>query len=193
MAGTTGDGADTSSSLLSRVRAQDEDAWRDLVGWIGPFVLRWCVRAGVEPGQAEDVAQDVFVRVWNAMPTFRRDEAGQSFRGWVYAITRNRVIDHFRARDPAGPLPEHLPQQSDPGEADDLRRDAIHLLVRSCVAQYAGDRGFRAFQRTAVDGLTSAQAAAELGMTDEAVRKHKARWIRRLRDLLEARFSELLG
>ncbi|MGL4552902.1 MAG: RNA polymerase sigma factor [Gemmataceae bacterium] len=193
MAGTTGDGADTSSSLLSRVRAQDEDAWRDLVRWIGPFVLRWCGRAGVEPAIAEDLAQEVFVRVWNGMPTFRRDGPGQSFRGWVYTITRNRVIDHFRARDAAVPLPDHLPDQSDPGEADDFRREAIQLLVRSCVAVHAGDVGFRAFQRTAVDGLTSRQAGAELGLTDEAVRKHKARWTRRLRDLLEERFSELLG
>ncbi|NBO92744.1 MAG: sigma-70 family RNA polymerase sigma factor [Planctomycetia bacterium] len=193
MAGTDSASDDTNSSLLSRVRIREENAWIELVNWIGPFVMRWCIRAGVDPSQAEDIAQEIFVRIWNSMPNFRRNEIGQSFRGWVYTITRNCIVDYYRSRDSAGPLPDQLPDRSDPSEADDLRREAIQLLVRKCVSIHGADVGFRAFHRTAVDGLTSKQAADELGLSHEAVRKHKARWSRRLRDLLEERFCELLG
>jgi RNA polymerase sigma-70 factor (ECF subfamily) len=185
---------DTSSSLLSRARNHDAAAWLRLVEWIGVFILRWCRRAGLQAADRDEVAQQVLINVWRGLATFRRDRPGDSFRGWVYTITRNCIHDlrARRQRDPA-PLPMDLPAEVDPSEADDLKRRALRLLIQDVVARNANEAGFRAFYRTAVDGLPAAEVARELGVSAELVRQHKSRWTKRLRDQLREQFGELLG
>ena len=71
------------SSLLLRLRADDPAAWRGLLHLYGPLVYRWCRRAGVGPEDARDVGQEVFRTVARKLADFRRDRAGDSFRGWL--------------------------------------------------------------------------------------------------------------
>jgi hypothetical protein len=86
-----------------------------------------------------------------------------------------------------------VPAEADPTEAQDLQRSALQLLVEEVVARHGTDPGFRAFYRTAVDGLPAVAVAEELGLGAEAVRQHKSRWVKRLRDRLAERFGGLLG
>jgi RNA polymerase sigma-70 factor, ECF subfamily len=183
---------ETRSSLLLRVRDQDAEAWRQLVLWIGPFILRTCRKAGLQATDADDVSQSVLETVWSRLHTFRKDNPRDSFRGWVYTITRNRVID-FRRRPTPRPLPSvELPDTPDPAEAGELENRALSLILREAAVRHAADPGFKAFYRTAVDGLTAPQAAAELGLTAWAVRQHKSRWIARLRERLRDEYGPLL-
>jgi RNA polymerase sigma-70 factor, ECF subfamily len=186
--------SDTSSSLLARIRDQDPDAWIQIVEWIGPFILRWCRRANLQAADCDEVSQQVLINVWRQLGAFHKDRPGDSFRGWVYIITRNCVRDLLaRRRGAPGPLPAGLAAEADPAEADDLQKRALRLLIRGAIAKYANDRGFKAFYRTAVDGLTAQQAAQELGLSADVVRQHKSRWIKRLRDRLHEQFGGLLG
>ena len=50
----------TSLTLLQRLRANDNDAWRVTVQLYTPLVYHWCARGGVRGADAEDVAQEVF-------------------------------------------------------------------------------------------------------------------------------------
>jgi RNA polymerase sigma factor (sigma-70 family) len=86
----------TSVSLLQRVKAQDGDAWRRLTELYGPTVYGWCRRAGLSPDDAADVGQEVFRAVVTAVDGFRRDQPGDSFRGWLCTITQNKIRDHWR-------------------------------------------------------------------------------------------------
>jgi RNA polymerase sigma-70 factor (ECF subfamily) len=195
---------DTSSSLLARVRKQDADAWLQLVKWIGPFILGWCRRARLQPADGEDVCQQVLTNVWRRLDTFRTELPGHSFRGWVYVITKNCIADLQEqrrralagerlasARPQAGPAAE-LPAEDDPAAAHDWKQRALQLLIQEVIALHANDRGFRAFYRTAVDGLSAVAAAQELGLSADVVRQHKSRWIKRLRDQLRKQFGDLL-
>jgi RNA polymerase sigma-70 factor (ECF subfamily) len=195
---------DTSSSLLARARQYDADAWLQLVKWIGPFVLNWCRRARLQAADCEDVSQQALANIWRRLGTFRKDSPGHSFRGWVYVITKNCIADlHERRRRAqaadrlaAGrPLPEpavELPAEDDPAAAHSWKQRALQLLIRDVVAAHANDRGFRAFYRTAVDGLSAVAVAQELGLSADVVRQHKSRWIKRLRDQLRKQFGDLL-
>jgi RNA polymerase sigma-70 factor (ECF subfamily) len=182
----------TDSGLLSRAVRQDADAWLQLVRWIGPSILRWCRRAGLQPADCDDLAQGVLQTVWLRLATFNKDRAGHTFRGWVYVITRNRIIDLLR-RDAPSQLPTiDLPAAVEPAEAGDLKRRAIALVLQDIVARHAADVGFKAFYRTAVDGCPAPDVARELGLQPWTVRQHKSRWTRRLRDQLKEQFGELL-
>ena len=183
----------TSSSLLARAKTRDADAWLQLVRWIGPFILKSCHRAGLQAADCDEVSQQVLINIWRGLAAFRKDQPSHSFRGWVYAITRNCILDLLARKSvEPGPLPPGLPADSDPSDAQNLKRRAVALLIQEIVASHRNDIGFQAFYRVAVDGLTAVQVAGELGLSADAVRQHKSRWVKRLRDRLHEKFGELL-
>ena len=73
---------------LARCRAGDALAWRRLYDQHFPLVFRLSIRMGVSEREAADVAQEVFLRVWRGLGSFRGDSL---FRTWLYRITLNEV------------------------------------------------------------------------------------------------------
>jgi RNA polymerase sigma-70 factor (ECF subfamily) len=73
---------------------QDAKALSDLFEIYGPKLKGWLMARGVGNGTAEDIVQDVMIKVWTGAHMF--DPAKASFATWVYRMTRNRWIDHQR-------------------------------------------------------------------------------------------------
>ncbi len=88
-----GSSTPTSSSLLERVNANDDQAWQRLIALYGPVVYSWCLHAHLKPEDAADVGQDVFLAVSRKIAHFRRDRPGDSFRGWLWTITNHKICD----------------------------------------------------------------------------------------------------
>ena len=103
----------TSRSLLYRARDHDQSAWDRIFYLYRPLVLYWCGRRGVRDADAEDVLQEVFRGVAAGLASFRHDRPGDTFRGWLYGITHNQLLMHFRRR-------QHQPQAV--GGSDALAR-----------------------------------------------------------------------
>ena len=189
----------TSLSLLQRARANDGDAWSRVESLYGPLVRLWCRRAGLGAEDAEDVCNEVFASAAAHLGGFRRDRPGDTFRGWLRAITRNAVRAH-RRRHGGRPQAEggsdalgRLQGLEDPlaGSRDEEESEA-GLLYRRAVEQVRGEfeeRTWRAFWLTVIEGRSPAALGAELGVSAAAVRQAKSRVLRRLReelgDLLE--------
>src|SRR3954454_6421981 len=76
----------TSPTLVEGVKRGDPDAWGRLARLYGPLVYAWCRQAGLQPADAEDVLQDVFVTVAARVGEFRHGRAGDTFRGWLWTI-----------------------------------------------------------------------------------------------------------
>jgi RNA polymerase sigma-70 factor (ECF subfamily) len=144
--------------------------------------------------------QNVFLAVATRIGDFRRDTPADSFRGWLWGITRFKVADHYRAREssPAaaggstalGHLHELSdgigPPNPDPSEADD-RTEILHRALEMIRADFAANT-WQAFWRCAVDGHPATDVARDLNMTPDAVYQAKARVLRRVRE----EFAELL-
>ena len=148
----------------------------------------------MQPNDAADIVQDVFQRVLSHLDDFHRCQPGESFRGWVYRIARNRTLDHFRQskRQPnavggsdANDRIQELPQPEVPEEeSNECATASRRLVLRQGVELIRNDfdpKTWTAFLRTAVEGHNSAEVAEELGMTKDAVRQAKCRILRRLR------------
>lgn len=88
----------TSQTLLERLRGNERDAWQAMVKLYTPLVYHWCGRGGVTGADAEDVLQEVFQAAATSLANFRRERPGDSFRGWLRGITKNRILMHFRRR-----------------------------------------------------------------------------------------------
>jgi RNA polymerase sigma-70 factor (ECF subfamily) len=81
--------------------------WEEFVALYGRLILFWGRRDfGLQPSDAENLCQEVLLRVWRGIATF--DPARGRFRGWLYACTRNAVC-RLRGRQDA-----HLPGRPDP-------------------------------------------------------------------------------
>jgi RNA polymerase sigma-70 factor (ECF subfamily) len=190
-------GASTDPSLLRRARANEPGAWERLLQWAGPLVLYYCRRAALAEADREEVFQEVCLAVVRGLGDFRRTPTGGSFRGWVLTIALNKIRDHFRRRQ-RGPAEVNLDLAALPApepvrclQEDDGADDAQRLLARRALELIRGEfaeTSWHAFWRTAVDGLNATQAAAELGLTPQAVRQARSRVLRRLRE----EFGELL-
>ena len=199
----------TSRSLLDRARADDAAAWDRLVDLFAPFVWQ-CCRSKLPPEDAADVFQEVFQAAAARIDTFEKRRPGDSFRGWLRTIARNKVNDHFRRleREPRGvggtelqlrlnevPAPELASEVSATSNApvdEAADRQADQQLFHDALDQvrpHFHENTWRAFWMTVVDGRTPAHVAEELGMRPGAVRVAKSRVLGRLRSEL----GELLG
>ena len=187
------------SSLLRRVIANDQAAWARMVGLYYPMVYGWCRRSGLQPSDAADVSQEVFRGVFRSIGTFRREQPGDTFRGWMRRITQRRLIDHHQrqrtqpeamgqsdsqttANDVADPLDEASSKlRSEPS----LTRGILDL-VRAEFEQRTWD----AFCKTTVEGRPATDVGLELGMSTNAVYLAKSRVLRRLREELVDPFAD---
>jgi RNA polymerase sigma-70 factor (ECF subfamily) len=193
-------GSSVSASLLVRLKARDPAAWSALVSLYGREVARWCRQAGLRDHDAEDVTQEVFRAVSSSLAEFRRDRPGDSFRGWLWTIARNKIRDHRRrtadqpeaiggtdaqARIGRVPAPEDDPSGPDGcGTSSGLARRALDLIRSSFE-----ERTWKAFWGVVIEERPAAAVAAELGTTPNAVYIARSRVLGRLR----AEFGELLS
>ena len=84
------------------------------------------IRARVnDPAHAEDILQDVFLKMHEQLHTLKDDQKLQS---WMYRIARNAIIDHYRSKKPFEDLPEELPELQ-PAEGDQIHREVAGWLV----------------------------------------------------------------
>jgi RNA polymerase sigma-70 factor, ECF subfamily len=186
----------TSLSLLQRIRNGDASGWRRVVDLYTPLVSYWCRRWGVDGADAEDVIQEVFKAAAQSIGAFRRENAGDTFRGWLRVIARHRVLAFWRERDRQPEAPggsEALrrlesiaePAASEPIDAEEA--DQFSDLVRRALSLLRGEfepRTWDAFWHVTVDGRPTADVGADLGMSANAVRMAKSRVMRRLREEL---------
>ena len=185
----------TSRSLLDRIRANEAAAWDRLVALYAPLVFYWCRRAGLQEEDSADVFQEVFQAVAAHIDGFRRDHVGDTFRGWLRTIARNKIHDHFRrcGREPTGAggsdaqtrmaqVPAPLPLEEEDAEREAERRLFDRAL--ESIRDEFEERTWRAFWLTAIDDGSAKDVAAELGMSPGAVRVAKSRVLQRLREEL---------
>jgi RNA polymerase sigma-70 factor, ECF subfamily len=83
----------TDEALLARYRRGDVDAFRTLVRRHQRALYNFALRQVRTPSVAEDIVQDVFVRVVQNVETFKEESR---FSTWAYTIARNLCIDHLR-------------------------------------------------------------------------------------------------
>jgi RNA polymerase sigma-70 factor (ECF subfamily) len=193
----------TRLSLLLRLRdPHDGPAWQRFIDLYGPVVYRFLCRRGVQDADAADLTQEVFQSVARAAGRLDYDPARGTFRGWLFAITRNKLADFLerRGRQPVGSgdsaALRRLEQEPDPDAAEQTCWDAEYQrqLFRWAAEQVRGgfaEPTWQAFWRTAVEGRPGAEVARELGMSVGAVYVAKSRVLARLvQKVQQARAAE---
>jgi RNA polymerase sigma-70 factor (ECF subfamily) len=190
-----GESASIATSVLVRLREQDQGAWEKLVGLYGPVVYRWCRRAGLRAEDAADVGQEVFAAMARSVASFRRDRQSGSFRGWLWTITRNKLHDHWRSQagepKPAGgttaqqrlqEAPEPLTDYSAEAQPDDWL--TIPGAILNEIRDHFKEQTWQAFWRVTVEDQAPSDVAEALAISVGAVYIAKSRVLHQLRQAL---------
>ena len=115
---------DAEESLVSRCLRGDEAAWEELVRLHTRKVYGLCFRFTNSGEQAQDLTQEVFLRVFRTLRTFHSSEG--SFGTWLARVTRNLLIDHYRRTRQervTDSIEEQLPMLEEEGAAAGVRPD----------------------------------------------------------------------
>lgn len=173
--------ADPDEEVLARVAQGDPAAVRALVGRKLPRLLGLAQRMLGDAAEAEDVAQEAFLRVWKQAPAWRPGEA--RFDTWLHRVALNLCYDRLRRRRET-PV-ELPPEQPDTGPAPDRGLEAADVGARvSAALQGLPERQREAVALCHYQELTNIEAAAVMGVSVEALESLLARGRRALRAAL---------
>jgi RNA polymerase sigma-70 factor, ECF subfamily len=182
-------GPTSEHDLIRSARAGDQDAFAELVAIHADRVYGALRRFGVEANEADEVAQEVFLRAWRGLARF---EERAQFSTWLYRIAFNEAQRRLLRRAPArverGPDREDpvvsLPQAPHLGpEAQALDHEFEQTLVRA-LAQLP-DEWRAAVVLRDIEGLSTKEAAEIVGARQAAFKSRLHRGRMQLRALLE--------
>lgn len=177
---------DTGTKLMLRFQQGDESAFREIVEQHKLSVLNLCYRFVGNKNDAEDIAQDVFIRILNAAPRYRPDA---SLSTWLYRITvnvclnfqrRKKILNFFSLNhqfESGQTTGDRLPDLISEEQPDIiLEKKELQMLVQQAIQSLPEN------QQTVVilhryEGLSYQEIAAVLNTTVSAIesRLHRAK------------------
>jgi RNA polymerase sigma-70 factor (ECF subfamily) len=138
----------TDLALVKRLQAGEEVAFDELMGRYKKPVLNFVYRMLKDAEEANDVAQDVFVRIYRNLDKFKPDRSRvdmtKAFSTWLFTVANHAAIDRlrWRKRHPAAPLSE-LPDGAATARQDVFAEVGAHELgetIAAAVAQLPQDQ-----------------------------------------------------
>ncbi|KQV77029.1 RNA polymerase subunit sigma [Aeromicrobium sp. Root344] len=176
--------APDAAELLVRVGRGDEQAFAAVYDLLGAAVYGLARRVVRDPARAEEIAQEVFIQVWQSAPRF--DPARGSAKGWVLTLAHRRAVDAVR-HDQAATNRENSYDWSNGPDYDEVEETVSttleHEQVRRCLD------GLTELQREAVNlayykGHTYAEVAQVLDANPATIKTRIRDGLVRLRDCI---------
>jgi RNA polymerase sigma-70 factor (ECF subfamily) len=166
--------ADTSLTLLERLQenADDPQAWDLFIERYQPRIRRWCLTWGLQDSDADDVSQDVLIKLFATLRRFQYDPS-RSFRAWLKTVTKHVWIDSVAARrkDPvhtSGPIDILVNSTEAKSDLERQLEDAFEREILEIAMHRIKGRtkpvNWDAFHLTAIEGFSGADAAQKLGL-----------------------------
>lgn len=183
----------TSYSLLRRASQEQADAWDQIVHLYAPLVYRWCRTWGAQATDAENICQEVFRALLTSLPSFRETDRPESFRAWLKAIARHKMVDQMRVWQRGatacggGDATVELNQVPDLHDFDQDNETSVELrmLYRQAVELIRSEfseQDWESFVLVTVDTLSPAETARRLGISVNSVYLAKSRIVKRVRE-----------
>lgn len=183
-------GEDPDLELVRQVGAGDQRACAALVDRHLPKVLGLAGRLLGNRADAEEVAQEVFLRVWRHAGEWR--PGGAKFSTWLHRVTFNLCHDRLRRRRETTLDAIGDPPSSEPPPGTELQRAAVTARVEAALAQLP-DRQREAILLCHYQELGNIEAAEAMEISVSALESLLARGRRRLKELLAGELGDLMG
>lgn len=191
------DAAVSDRALAAQAAMGDEAAFRTLVRRVHPRIHRWALSVTGTAVDADEVAQEVLLRMYRHLGDFKGDSR---LTTWLYRITRNAAIDHVRAAGRHETLSLDADDADGPGTPEPtttpdplrhLRAGRLAALV-DVFFQELPDRQREVFDLVDLQGYAPTEVAAMLDTQPVTVRGNLFKARRAIRESILARHPELL-
>jgi len=177
---------------IKKIQTGDEEASRKFFDAVYPMIWRKVYYTIKNRNEAEDLTQDIFLKIFTNLSKFQVDKGVVAFWRWCMAIAKNAVYDYLRQQKLKGTdllediyesgYENEIDQFLSP-ESDVVEKETIHLLQEAM--QKLGEREREILLLYGFEGLTHKEIAESLGITVSASRKGYHRAIRQLRAIVE--------
>lgn len=167
--------------LLSRIAAGDNEAFKTLFEMFYPKVKIFLVKFLKDENTAEDISQDIFVKIWTyreALPDIR------SFNTYLYRMTRNAALNHLRGNHSKIDISKMSVLDDKDIEAEYQTKEK-ELLIRLTVEHMPPQRQ-RIFKMSREQGLSNDEIALKLGISKKTVENNITLALKDLRDVILA-------
>jgi RNA polymerase sigma-70 factor (ECF subfamily) len=173
--------------VMVRLQRREPQALAELYDRYGGMIYRLVFRIVRDPGIAEDLVQETFLRAWNRAGAFdaERGAAGP----WLLAIARNRALDYLRAQSRRGPNAMELNETEHPARFVDLIAETLNFdaarQIKRAMEQLSAD------QRAAIElayfqGMSQSEIAEQMGQPLGTVKTWMRRAMLRMRETMES-------
>ena len=180
---------DPDGELVVRIAAGDHTAARALLGRHLPRILNLSRRMLGNQAEAEDVAQEVFLRVWTHAARWKPGAA--KFETWLHRVAINLCYDHLRKKRPTHLDAIAEPVDPAPGPAASLFQSQVSAAVEGALDELP-ERQREAIVLCHHQGLTNIDAAEIMGVSVEALESLLARGRRALKERLKDLRADVL-
>jgi RNA polymerase sigma-70 factor (ECF subfamily) len=186
---------ETRATLIANVKSpENRQAWEEFVVIYRPAIYRIARRRGLQDADAQDLTQNVLVRVAAAIDRYEQ-QAGVRFRHWLRRITGNLILS-FLTRKPedlaAGGTAVHDLLSERPGEFPEFEQELStecmreqYLRAAAIVRSDVNAETWQAFELTVIQGISCDEAALTIGKSIGTVYAARSRIIKRLREQIE--------
>ncbi|SFD56036.1 RNA polymerase sigma factor [Roseivivax sediminis] len=174
--------------LLARYAAGDRAAAQALTLRLVPGVFAHATRLLGDRAEAEDIAQEVMLKLWRIAPDWRAGEA--KVTTWLYRVTANLCIDRMRRRR-GHPLDEVPEPVDDAPSADARLAEADRASALAAALSELPARQRQAVVLRHIEGLGNPEIARIMDIGPRAVESLTARGKRALETILSGRREEL--
>lgn len=187
----------TSPSLLLRIRDRsDHAAWSTFQEVYLPIINSYCVYWGLQPADAEDVAQEVLAVVFRTMPSFEYEPGKGRFRAWLGTVTANEIKSwcaRSKRRGGVVALPSVDVNQLAQHAANwsQFFAEQVFRVACSRVREQCEPRTWQCFEATWLEHKSAPEVAREIGLPVHSVYVNKSRVLQRLEEEVRMLADEL--
>ncbi|MEL7497769.1 MAG: RNA polymerase sigma factor [Planctomycetota bacterium] len=182
---------ETRESLLLQIREpENREAWEEFVEIYRPVVFRMALAKGLQHVDALDLVQTVFISIAGSISKWEKRDGKTRFRNWLLRIAKNATLNALTRRPPdqaiggdtvAYELVNHAAEDSNEASQLDLEYGRqIYLRAAEQVRNSVNESTWQAFELTAVQGISIASAASELGKSVGVIYAARSRVMKQL-------------
>lgn len=189
----------TRATLLHRItKERDEKTWDEFVHYYKDFIYLICCKMNLNHHDANDIVQQVLLKLWKKFPDFDYDET-KRFRSWLCRIIQNTSIDFFRKVASRNKLKDNFKEESWTSNLPEIEaiansewNDYLTTKALENVKQHFSEKSIEIFLRMAA-GEKAKDLEVEYGLQPDVVYVYRKRIRTKLKDELRRLQNDLEG
>lgn len=187
----------TRHTLLDRIRdPQDSEAWKDFIEFYKNYIYFIIRSMGIKPQDADDILQQVSLKLWKNLPNHLHDPQKGKFRSWVSTISKNTVLSYVKKQATQAEKLDQAKQKEELSyldaiklpEIDKIAQQEWEVFITNTALENLEERftpqAIQAFKMH-INGSSPEHSASKLDVSRDSVYKYISR--------VKVRFIEEIG